>query len=355
MNATVIVLIVIGVIIIAISFALTSDEVKETVNPNVPTELTDADKKHLDKLVDTHMNEYSKKKVKETVGQNVKSLIEAESGKIDERAQEDTQKLEQYYNEVTADIDRNKEELSEMLKKVGEKEKEFKKSLSVVDEYQEGLAKLKEDLKSMEESVSAKKAEMEKLISDADSKVNEVNAASENAVASVNAAATTAAQAAVATTQAAATTAQAAEAPAEPVNTEGETEVLRGPVMDAAEVEETPKQSKKFGKKNKKNKKGKKNEAPVEEAPVEEAPVQEAPAEEVKEAPVEEAEAPASSNVETPELDEMLQAEGISLTEGDTVGNIMEMFNAGFSIIEISKVLGIGVGEVKAVIDKQQG
>ena len=196
MNATVIVLIVIGVIIIAISFALTSDEVKETVNPNVPTELTDADKKHLDKLVDTHMNEYSKKKVKETVGQNVKSLIEAESGKIDERAQEDTQKLEQYYNEVTADIDRNKEELSEMLKKVGEKEKEFKKSLSVVDEYQEGLAKLKEDLKAMEDSVSAKKAEMEKLISDADSKVNEVNAASENAVASVNAAATTAAQAA---------------------------------------------------------------------------------------------------------------------------------------------------------------
>ena len=341
MNATVIVLIVIGVIIIAISFALTSDEVKETVNPNVPTELTDADKKHLDKLVDTHMNEYSKKKVKETVGQNVKSLIEAESGKIDEHAQEDTQKLEQYYNEITADIDRNKEELSDMLKKVGEKEKEFKKSLSVVDEYQEGLAKLKEDLKSMEESVSAKKAEMEKLISDADSKVNEVNAASENAVASVNAAATTAAQ--------------AAEAPAEPVNTEGETEVLRGPVLDAAEVEENPKQSKKFGKKNKKNKKGKKNEAPVEEAPVEEAPVQEAPAEEVKEAPVEEAEAPASSNVETPELDEMLQAEGISLTEGDTVGNIMEMFNAGFSIIEISKVLGIGVGEVKAVIDKQQG
>ena len=51
----------------------------------------------------------------------------------------------------------------------------------------------------------------------------------------------------------------------------------------------------------------------------------------------------------------MLSAEGISLTEGDTVGNIMEMFNAGFSIIEISKVLGIGVGEIKAIIDKQQG
>ena len=51
----------------------------------------------------------------------------------------------------------------------------------------------------------------------------------------------------------------------------------------------------------------------------------------------------------------MLAAEGIDLTDGDTVGNIMEMFNAGFSIIEISKVLHLGVGEVKAIIDKQQG
>jgi DNA-directed RNA polymerase specialized sigma24 family protein len=33
----------------------------------------------------------------------------------------------------------------------------------------------------------------------------------------------------------------------------------------------------------------------------------------------------------------------------------MEMFNAGFSIIEISKVLKISVGEVKKIIDNQQG
>ena len=54
-------------------------------------------------------------------------------------------------------------------------------------------------------------------------------------------------------------------------------------------------------------------------------------------------------------LDEMLKSEGINIAEGDTVGNIMDMFNAGFSIIEISKVLKISVGEVKAIIDKQQG
>ncbi|MBR6401744.1 MAG: hypothetical protein IKS48_00005, partial [Eubacterium sp.] len=54
-------------------------------------------------------------------------------------------------------------------------------------------------------------------------------------------------------------------------------------------------------------------------------------------------------------LDEILDREGIDLTEGDNVGNIMEMFKAGFSIIEISKVLEIGVSEVKSVIDKEQG
>ena len=57
MNATVIVLIVIGIIIIIASYALTKDDVKEAVNPNMPTELTDADKKHLDKLVDDHMKD----------------------------------------------------------------------------------------------------------------------------------------------------------------------------------------------------------------------------------------------------------------------------------------------------------
>ena len=51
----------------------------------------------------------------------------------------------------------------------------------------------------------------------------------------------------------------------------------------------------------------------------------------------------------------MLESEGIDLSKGDTVGNIMEMFNAGFSIIEISKVLKISVGEVKKIIDNQQG
>ena len=54
-------------------------------------------------------------------------------------------------------------------------------------------------------------------------------------------------------------------------------------------------------------------------------------------------------------LDEILDRDGINITDGDTVGNVMEMYHAGFSILEISKVMNLGVSEVKYVIDQHQG
>ena len=353
MNATVIILLIIGIIAIVVSFVLTPDKQDEEVNPNIPTELSDADKKHLNKLVDNHTKEYSKNKVKEIVSGTMKETIEAEIGKsdkqiqeklaahigtIDERATEDTQKLEQYYNEVTADINSNKAELEELLKKVSDKEKEVKKSLTVIDEYKEGLDKLKAEITQLDAQVSAKRDEVEKGTV-APTKPVSVSDAVEQI----------------------------------PFNAEGETEVLRGPVINASDLEvkddaeetaEDKNESKGFGKgKKKRDKKNKKNKNANNSANKEaEKAEAEAPAEETAEAPAEEEEEAKdtknnsnNSSVETPDLDDMLSAEGISLTEGDTVGNIMEMFNAGFSIIEISKVLGIGVGEVKAIIDKQQG
>lgn len=346
MNATVIILLIIGIIAIVVSFVLTPDQQEEEVNPNIPTELSDADKKHLNKLVDNHTKEYSKNKVKEIVSGTMKETIEAEIGKsdkqiqeklaahigtIDERATEDTQKLEQYYNEVTADINSNKAELEELFKKVSDKEKEVKKSLTVIDEYKEGLDKLKAEITELDAQVSAKKTEVEK--------------------------ATIAPQKPVSVSEAVEQI---------PFNAEGETEVLRGPVINASDLEvkeeaneaaEEKNESKGFGKgKKKRDKKNKKNKNANNSENVSLKKETDAPAEETAEAPAEEAnETKGNSSVETPDLDEMLSAEGISLTEGDTVGNIMEMFNAGFSIIEISKVLGIGVGEIKAIIDKQQG
>ena len=71
MNVAVITLIVIGIIAIVVSFVLTPKE-EEKVNPNIPTELSDADKKHLEGLADKHMKEYSKKKIKENVSNSIK-------------------------------------------------------------------------------------------------------------------------------------------------------------------------------------------------------------------------------------------------------------------------------------------
>ena len=50
-------------------------------------------------------------------------------------------------------------------------------------------------------------------------------------------------------------------------------------------------------------------------------------------------------------LDQILDREGIDLSAEDPTVNILTMYGAGLSIIEISKVLKMGVGEVKYIID----
>ena len=50
-------------------------------------------------------------------------------------------------------------------------------------------------------------------------------------------------------------------------------------------------------------------------------------------------------------LDQILDREGIDLAAEDPTVNILTMYGAGLSIIEISKVLKMGVGEVKYIID----
>ena len=50
-------------------------------------------------------------------------------------------------------------------------------------------------------------------------------------------------------------------------------------------------------------------------------------------------------------LDQILDREGIDLSAEDPTLNILTMYGAGLSIIEISKVLKMGVGEVKYIID----
>ena len=75
MNLVVIILLVIGIIAIIVSCVMTSDQnTEESVNPNLKAELTDADKKHLNKLTDNYVKEYSKKSVKDIVSNNIKDM-----------------------------------------------------------------------------------------------------------------------------------------------------------------------------------------------------------------------------------------------------------------------------------------
>lgn len=72
---------------------------------------------------------------------------------------------------------------------------------------------------------------------------------------------------------------------------------------------------------------------------------------EMEEAP---AEAPMTED-ETADLEEGMEQADAELEDVDNKDMILEMHKAGLSILEIAKHLGLGVGEVKLVVDLYQG
>ena len=127
MTLVTIILLIIGIIAIFVSFSLTKDDVQQQINPNLKTELTEADKKHLRKITDNYMNEYSKSKVRDNVSQKISDAIDEEvkktdklvSGKVDENinrisdaGNSEIEKLDQRYEELNSDIEKNKNEVN---------------------------------------------------------------------------------------------------------------------------------------------------------------------------------------------------------------------------------------------------
>ena len=210
MNATVITLIIIGIVAIIVSCVMTSDSTgegegstEEKANPNLKTDLTEADKKQLRKITDNYINEYSKKKIKETISNSINSVIDDEVKKsdkivsdkvaasieksvsqVDERATENTKKLETYYNEVSGDIEKSKAEVQKIYNNVVEKEKDIKSSLKVIDEYKAGLDKMKSQVADLQDirqeitdlnaTLDTKKNEIEELSATLDTKKAEI-------------------------------------------------------------------------------------------------------------------------------------------------------------------------------------
>ena len=163
MTTTTIVLLIIAVIVIAISFIITpgdnAEDAEEKTTPGLREELTEADKKHLKKLTDQYVNEYSKKKIKEIVKGKVESTVNDE---VTRRGNQLTEELagnvkdsvKDYYVEIAESLEGTKNEAAELLGKVSEKEKDVKISLNLVDEYKTGLEKMKTELTEIETRLS---------------------------------------------------------------------------------------------------------------------------------------------------------------------------------------------------------
>ena len=389
MTVATIVVIAIGLIIIIVSFMLTGkDEAvteEEKTTPGLREELTDADKRQLKRLTDNYIREYSKKQVKETVKNTVDAKIqESISGKqpaidqkvseidsklteIDSRSQAGVQELTDQAAAISAGWDQNRQEVETVYNQITEKEKELKIQLNLIDEYKKGLEKLKEDadlsvdrLKQLQEveisrTVASAAVEAAAAVEVSDDAADETDEADE-AEAAVEEAVEAADEAEEAVEEAVEEAADEAEEAVEEAVEEADDEADEAEEAVEEVVEEAADEAEEAV-----------GEA-VEEADDEADEAEEA--EEAEEEALEEAAAePVSDDLDDYDdfdedfdddeddlkaitnLDQILDREGIDLTAEDPTVNILTMYGAGLSIIEISKVLKMGVGEVKYIID----
>ena len=398
MTVATIVVIAIGLIIIIVSFMLTGkDEAvteEEKTTPGLREELTDADKRQLKRLTDNYIREYSKKQVKETVKNTVDAKIqESISGKqpvidqkvseidsklaeIDSRSQAGVQELTDQAAVISAGWDQNRQEVETVYNQITEKEKELKIQLNLIDEYKKGLEKLKEDadlsvdrLKQLQEveisrTVASAAVEAAAAVEASDDAADETDEADE-AEAAVDAA-----------VEAADEAEEAVEEAVEEVDEADEAEEAVGEAVEAADDEADEAEEAEGEADEAEEAEDEVDEADeaeeAEEAADEadEAEEAEEAEEEAEEEAVEEAAAePVSDDLDDYDdfdedfdddeddlkaitnLDQILDREGIDLTAEDPTVNILTMYGAGLSIIEISKVLKMGVGEVKYIID----
>ena len=366
MTVATIVVIAIGLIIIIVSFMLTGkDEAvteEEKTTPGLREELTDADKRQLKRLTDNYIREYSKKQVKETVKNSVDAKIqESISGKqpaidqkvseidsklaeIDSRSQAGVQELTDQAAAISAGWDQNRQEVETVYNQITEKEKELKIQLNLIDEYKKGLEKLKEDADlSVDRLKQLQEVEISRTVASAAVEAAVAVEASDNAADE-----TDEADEAEAAVEAADEAEEAVEEAVEEADDEADEaeEAVEEAVEEAAD------------------------EADEAEEAVEEAEDEAEEADdEADEAEEEAAAEPVSDDLDDYDdfdedfdddeddlkaitnLDQILDREGIDLTAEDPTVNILTMYGAGLSIIEISKVLKMGVGEVKYIID----
>ncbi len=183
MTSTVVILIIIGIIcIIASVYVVAKNEKNEIPEEEKPdprdlvaepfvADLTEKNKKKLQKVVDSYVDEFTKQK-KPSVEQMVDNTIKA---RVDERANEldnslsgideKILQLDEYFLNINQDINRNKDEVNAAYSLVCEKQKEIKRSLAILDEYKQGL----------DRELANRNASYENTVSEADEAYDEAS------------------------------------------------------------------------------------------------------------------------------------------------------------------------------------
>ena len=268
---------------------------------------------------------------------------------LDRRTDSKIAEIDDHSSVLIANIEKNRDDIDATYKSILEKEKELKRTLNLIDEYKKGLESLKAELDAKSVELAAAPVR-----SAAPEEAEEVEGAAEDV------------EAAEAVEETAEEIADEAEDAAEEVI--GDTEELAEDVEAAEEaVEEEVEEAEEsnvISMADRLSRAADDEEEDIDEDTAEDLEEEaEELAEEVEEAENideffedDEVEKEDISDLEkTESLDEILAVEGINLEGGDTEENVMDMYHAGFSILEISKLLDLGVGEVKFFIDKHQG
>ncbi len=468
METIMFILLAIGIVLIIVSLIMTGFE--KDMTPGLRDELTEDDKKRLEKMTDHYISHLSKGKISDAVNEEVRNSVErevekvgtsitekisTESSRIADAGDEKISELDSYFDELQQKVERNKKEVDNIYSLISDKEKNIKVSLNLVDEYRSGLEKMKASIDEDQEIPEKKNIECIKPISDAED-IHEMiheeylNEQSENKSGELsgrkskknkrrrgrnlknaeecNKITFPASEETVdevinenSNITASETDEKKSDFQKNPINSELNNEnqtadelgqekfndAESGILPDSNEEDLNEEDSNEDDLREEDSNEDDSNEDDLNEEDSNEDYLREEDSNEddlIKEnidkeisesyevesysdenqdksGCVTEEDEEENSEAETqvltasdnnfadgetdeyqqdefsePEnLDEILSREGIHTSEGDTIGNIMEMFNAGFSIIEISKVMSLGVDKVKDVIDTHQG
>ena len=382
----------------------------ERTTPGLREELTEADKKQLKKLTDTYIKEYGKKQVKDLTQTAIETEVKAavsekqpvievkiadkmntidqklakvdqKLAEIDARSEAGVKAVSNQASAISAGWAQNRQEVQTVFEQIVDKEKEVKIQLGLIDEYKKGLEKLKE-----EADLSVTRLHELQLV-EVSGRYARTDEESEEA-ALEDEAEESEETAAVAADEAVESEEETAEAVDEAEESE---EAEAADEAEESEEAETEAEAEEYEESEAEEEAEEYEEAEAEEEteeyeeaedessnivafPQDSGADQKAIEEAVRDTLVRKARRDRKGQQNDSDedfdedfddefdddeddlkaitnLDQILDREGIDLAAEDPTVNILTMYGAGLSIIEISKVLKMGVGEVKYIID----